>query len=760
MGSQAHLQDPGAWRFRLQSTATVLAVVLIALLLLSGLSPDVKRVVSGLGLIAVGLNAALACRSRAVATTHAPADPPVATAEAGTGEQAGTGDLGIRRRRSWTLWALAFLSAALSNLGLMLTGAEAVRRTVAPSDIALLLTLVLSAAGLISFPRNRRRGTDLARMLLDGLVIGGSILAVVSMQIGSALAGMNVTNYAVNLATPVLDVVVATLAMLLFTRSAPADRFTLGAGAVGFTLFAVSDLLYAMTLLRQGHFFLGTPLDLGWLAGYAVMAWGIRHPRAFTAARDAGAAETSPVRGTATVLSIFLGANLFLLALLRNSTITAVTAAIWTVVLLAVLGRQFFLVVDNEQLRRTLEQRVVERTRSLRQVTRRSDLVVSSVGDGIYGVDRHGLITFVNPAAATALGYEPVELIGHDAYRTFHSPAAVDVAYLGEDSYLAEAIRDGVMTSAQEDTYVRADGREIPVEVTATPLSDDGTTLGAVVVFRDVTQRREVDRLKNEFVSMVSHELRTPLTAIRGSLGLLAGGALGPLTPTAARMVDIALVSSDRLTRLINEILDLERMEAGGLPLDLGTYPALALIDTAMGQATVLAHEAGVNVRVVSADGEVLADADRVVQTLLNLLGNAIKFSEPGQEVTVQSRPRGRFVEFEVADAGRGIPEDKLEAVFARFQQVDSSDAREKGGSGLGLAISRSLVERLGGRIWAENNPSGGAAFRFTLPASTTSAAEPAPATPARSVSSAGTEDAGDRAEEDALRTQPAESAY
>jgi PAS domain S-box-containing protein len=385
-------------------------------------------------------------------------------------------------------------------------------------------------------------------------------------------------------------------------------------------------------------------------------------------------------------------------------------------------------VIDNEQLRRALEQRVDERTRSLREVTRRSDLVVSSVGDGIYGVDRFGLITFVNPAAADALGYEAVELIGHDANMTFHAPAPAEGTSEGS-SYIIAAIRDGVMTSAKEDVYVRADGREIPVEVTATPLSDESTTFGAVVVFRDVTQRREVDRLKNEFISMVSHELRTPLTAIRGSLGLLGGGALGPLTPAATRMVDIALVSSDRLTRLINEILDLERMEAGALPLELGDFSVRSLIDTALGQAGVLAQEAGVGVRVIHVDGEVRADADRVVQTLLNLLGNAIKFSEAGQEVTIQAARRGSFVEFEVADSGRGIPEDKLDAVFARFQQIDSSDAREKGGSGLGLAISRSIVERLGGRIWAENKPQGGAVFRFTLPVPPPSAEDVQPPT-------------------------------
>jgi signal transduction histidine kinase len=215
---------------------------------------------------------------------------------------------------------------------------------------------------------------------------------------------------------------------------------------------------------------------------------------------------------------------------------------------------------------------------------------------------------------------------------------------------------------------------------------------------------------------MVSHELRTPLTAIRGSLGLIAGGALGSLTPAASRMVDIALLSCERLTRLINEILDIERVESGVLPLDLAPHPARVLIDEAVSQLQMIAEEAHVPVVVEQADGEVYADADRVVQTLLNLLGNAVKFSKPGEVVRVRTERHGAFVEFCVSDQGRGIPEDKLDSIFARFQQVDSSDAREKGGSGLGLAISRSIIEKLGGRIWAANNPTGGASFRFTLP--------------------------------------------
>jgi PAS domain S-box-containing protein len=691
MERHGRLQGSGAWRFGLFSTATGLVVLVLAALLSGDLPDGVKGLISGCALVGMGLTACVSCRYRAMRSS------------------------GLRRR-AYNLWSLACLSAAVGNVGLLLTGAQKVRESISPSDVTLLATLLLAAAGVITFPLARRRGTELARMLLDGVVIGGSLLAVVANRIWSQVATMEPTVAIANLAAPVIDVVVATLATLLFMRSARGDRSVLGATAIGFTLYAVSDLLYALRLVETGFFRLGTPVDLGWVAGYALIAWSVANASTPDPHQEDGQVENSPVAGTATVFSVFLLAALLSVVGEEEFDVKPVAAILWAIVLLAVLGRQFFLVLDNEQLRRTLEQRVVERTRSLRQVTRQSDLLVNSVGDGIYGVDRFGLITFVNPAAADALGYEALELIGHDAHATFHAPAPTGQAFPADSCYIVEAIRDGVATSAEEDAYLRADGLEIPVEVTATSLTDDGVTLGAVVVFRDVTQRREVDRLKNEFVSMVSHELRTPLTAIRGSLGLLAGGALGPLSPSATRMVDIALVSSERLTRLINEILDLERMDAGALPMNLRELSAADLVRAAVEQAGVLATEADVALRVVHAEGVVHADEDRVVQTLLNLLGNAIKFSEAGQEVAVQSVRRGSFIEFEISDSGRGIPEDQLDAVFNRFQQVDSSDAREKGGSGLGLAISRSIVERHGGRIWATRNPDGGTAFRFTLP--------------------------------------------
>jgi PAS domain S-box-containing protein len=381
-----------------------------------------------------------------------------------------------------------------------------------------------------------------------------------------------------------------------------------------------------------------------------------------------------------------------------------------------VMARQVLLIIDNDRLRRDLERRVEERTRSLRQATQQSRLLVTSVGDGIYGVDAAGTITFVNPAALDVLGYQEQDLIGQEAHATFHARREDGTQYPVGSCYVTEAITDHKATNAEEDSYLRPDGGLVPVEVTATPLIDDGQAIGAVVVFRDVTQRREVDRMKSEFVSIVSHELRTPVTAIRGALGLLAGGAVGELSPSARRMIDIALTSSDRLGRLINEILDVERIESGMMSMELGLHACRPLIESAVSQVQVLAQEAGVRVSIGAAEGQVYADADRVVQTLLNLLGNAIKFSHPGGYVSVRSAVRGDFVEFAVRDDGRGIPEDKLDEVFSRFHQVDSSDAREKGGFGLGLSISRSIVERLGGQIQARNNVGAGATFSFTLP--------------------------------------------
>ncbi len=234
--------------------------------------------------------------------------------------------------------------------------------------------------------------------------------------------------------------------------------------------------------------------------------------------------------------------------------------------------------------------------------------------------------------------------------------------------------------------------------------------------FRDISQRYALDRLKDEFISTVSHELRTPLTSIRGALGLLTSGILGEVNEKAANLLRIALTNSDRLVRLINDILDLERIQSGREPLAFRTVQLADIVKQAIEDMQPMADAAGVQLIHDATKVEISADSDRLLQVVTNLLSNAVKFSPPNSPVSVMLRPGVTGVILSVIDHGRGIPADKLETIFGRFQQVDASDSRQKGGTGLGLAICRTIVLQHSGRIWAERNPVRGSTFRIFLP--------------------------------------------
>jgi PAS domain S-box-containing protein len=431
--------------------------------------------------------------------------------------------------------------------------------------------------------------------------------------------------------------------------------------------------------------------------------------------------------GTTLIFSILVSAAVVQTLFGRGGELKEAQSALWVVMVCAAGVRQVMLSSDNSKLRRGLEQRVAEQTADLRRLARYNEVLVTSVGDGIYGVDQTGRVTFINPSAAQALGYSTSELTGRKAHETFHAPGADGTPLPWSECYIQEAIHRGGLVLGEDDEYVRADGSVFPVEITASPLMDEDAILGAVVVFRDVTHRREVDRLKNEFLSVVSHELRTPLTSIRGSLGLLAGGQLGELPERAASLVTVAVQNSERLTRLINDLLDIERMDSGSAPMDVVTLDVRELLTAAAEQIEGMATSVGVRIELGDISGRVLADEDRVIQTLMNLLGNAIKFSDPDRVVRLDAAVEGGEVHFRVSDEGRGIPPDKLESIFERFEQVDSSDTRQRGGTGLGLTISKGIVERLGGHIWAESVLGLGTTIHFTLPAAREPSRPPTP---------------------------------
>jgi len=229
--------------------------------------------------------------------------------------------------------------------------------------------------------------------------------------------------------------------------------------------------------------------------------------------------------------------------------------------------------------------------------------------------------------------------------------------------------------------------------------------------------RRESEQVKDEFISIVGHELRTPLTSIRGSLGLLEGGVFGELPEEAQSMLTLAVTNTDRLVHLINDVLDIERMDAGAMELQLAPVEVSALVVNAIQVIQMNATQDGLTlIADVDEDLTVTVDADRIIQVLVNLLGNAIKFSSPRGTITVTVSSEQECARFAIRDTGRGIPTDRLESIFERFRQIDSSDAREKSGSGLGLAIARDIVSHHGGQMSVESEVGVGSTFYFTLP--------------------------------------------
>lgn len=312
-----------------------------------------------------------------------------------------------------------------------------------------------------------------------------------------------------------------------------------------------------------------------------------------------------------------------------------------------------------------------------------------------------------NNAFGRLFGWEPSELVGRPL-RDFVAPESRD------------ALARHVALASEKPYEIRGrrkDGATFDVELTIKRITyrgDDG--LGCAV--RDITERKEVDRLKSEFVSIVSHELRTPLTSIRGSLGLMEAGAVGELPPKAKELARIARQNADRLIRLINDILDLEKIEAGKIQLQIAALDPVDLMESTVAELRGMAQLYKVSITThADCRDRVAGDRDRVVQVLTNLLSNALKFSPEGGAVAVTlTGGASGFLRFGVRDAGQGITPEQQTKLFMRFEQLEAANTRRRGGTGLGLAISRSLVEQQGGRIGVESALGKGSEFWFELP--------------------------------------------
>jgi signal transduction histidine kinase/DNA-binding response OmpR family regulator len=362
--------------------------------------------------------------------------------------------------------------------------------------------------------------------------------------------------------------------------------------------------------------------------------------------------------------------------------------------------------------------------------------ILSSADFAIIATDAKGIVQVFNAGAERLLGYAASDVINKMAPSELRDPLEVIARTERLSAEFATTITPGFgaltfkasrgIVDQYDLEYIRKDGSRFPAHVSITALRDDkAEIIGYLNVCTDNSARvammaadREKTRLKDEFVATVSHELRTPLTSIAGALGLLMGNAAGDLPDPTRRLLAMAHKNSQRLVRLVNDILDIEKMESGQVVFKFERVEIRSLVEQAIEANRGFAEGYGVRIRLedASASGDVRADPDRLAQVVTNLLSNAIKFSPADHEVVVAIEKKTDVIRLSVRDHGSGIPANFKPSVFEKFAQADATNTRQKGGTGLGLSIVKQIVERLGGEVGFVDAPGGGTIFHVELP--------------------------------------------
>ena len=350
----------------------------------------------------------------------------------------------------------------------------------------------------------------------------------------------------------------------------------------------------------------------------------------------------------------------------------------------------------------------------MEQRERYLSMLIDNVIDAIIIIDARGIIETFNHAAEQIFGYSSAEVIGRNLSMLMPEPDRS-----AHDGYLEHYARRGTSRALEQNrelTALRRTGETFTIELRVSQISHHGECKFIGLV-RDITERKRIERMKSELVSIVSHELRTPLTSISGALGLIVGGALGETAPNMRQMLSIAHQNSLRLGRLVDDLLDMDKLVAGKMTLDLRALAVPAQLQQAIAANQGYAAKHDVTLVLQQApDVELVADDDRLQQVLANLISNAVKFSPPGGSVSLGSECRGAWVRIWVRDQGPGIAPEFHTRIFQKFSQADSSDSRQKDGTGLGLAISKELIEHMHGRIGFDSEPGEGACFWCELP--------------------------------------------
>lgn len=368
--------------------------------------------------------------------------------------------------------------------------------------------------------------------------------------------------------------------------------------------------------------------------------------------------------------------------------------------ILDLLARQLAFFIENEKIR-------IELINS----KNRFESMIHSMSEGVVSMNEKNEVLLVNQSAKMLLNATDVK-------------EGIPLPILTKADAWPSVARE-IMQS--EENFIKSHdlefcGEKKCIKFFVAPVADSlGNNIGKIVLLTDISKEKEIDRMKSEFVSTTSHELRTPLAAIKESVSLVLDGIAGSVTPSQEKFLTLAKRNIDRLATLINNLLDLSKIDTGKLMLERETYPVSKLIETALTPLDLLAKRGEVILKSSMSENlpGVYCDPSRIVQVITNLVGNALKFTPAGGLVTVTakvSKDQKEFVEFSVKDTGPGISQADTEKLFQRFQQLDGSITRQFGGTGLGLSISKELVEMHGGKIWAESRIGKGTEFKFLLP--------------------------------------------
>lgn len=359
-----------------------------------------------------------------------------------------------------------------------------------------------------------------------------------------------------------------------------------------------------------------------------------------------------------------------------------------------------------------LDQYFYSMVRSLRELKRKEGAVFDNAQDVMCSLQLDGTISHINAAGQQLWGLSRQQLLGKSFFALVPDSCRQDL------SAAFQASPEGDLSLVIESTVVGSDGSQHDVRWSVSRVGDHQTVLA---IGHDISERKKLERLKREFLSMVSHDLRTPLTAVSANTEVLQAGIYGQLPEVASKMLAVSLRSCHRLLNLVNDLLDMEKLAAGQMPLSIQNELALPVLERSVEDVSTLAADKQIKISMdAPADLYIKADANRLVQVMVNLLSNAIKFSQPGSAIVLSAEQRNAFVEFKVQDFGRGIPEDQLTTVFEPYRQVKGSDQRV--GTGLGLTICKQILEQHEGEIGVASTVGKGTTFFFRIPAASAAA--------------------------------------